>query len=54
MPANEPDRNEPVVLTHPKIEGSEWTAVNADQADVFIELGWKKQSKAAAAKNEEK
>jgi hypothetical protein len=49
----EPDPNEPVVLVHPKLPDA-WTAVNAEQAEVFIDLGWKRQSKAAAAKTEEK
>jgi hypothetical protein len=51
----ESDPNEPVVLVHPKLpDGEPWTAVNAEQAQVFMDLGWKRQSKAAAAKTEEK
>lgn len=48
------DPDAPIVLTHPKLDGSSWTAVNEEQAQVFLDLGWKKQSKAAAAKTEEK
>lgn len=54
MPATEPDPNDPVVLVNPKLDNAEWTAVNAEQAEVFLNLGWKRQSKAAAAKTEEK
>jgi hypothetical protein len=49
-----PDPNEPVVLVHKDLPGQEYVTTNLDLVETLAESGWKRQSKAAAAKTEEK
>lgn len=51
----EPDQNEPVVLVHPDLpETQTYSTSNKELVETLKASGWKRQSKAAAAKTEEK
>lgn len=50
----EPDPYEPVVLVHKDLPDQTYTTSNPDLVETLAASGWKKQSKAAAAKTEEK